>query len=70
MLASVFRRLYFTNKINFENIFIKVFERPRRVMNMPNEEIKTSNYISKLMPQRLDESKSPSEYQLLYFIFG
>ena len=37
---------------------------------MPNEEIKSSNYQSMLMPHRLDESKSPSEYQFIIFFFN
>ena len=64
MLASVFRRLYYTNKVNFENIFIKVLERSRRVANIPVEETKTQNLAIKYMQNRLDESKSASEIQV------
>ena len=63
MLASVFRRLYYTNKVNFENLFLKIAERSRRVANLPVEETKGQDLKSKFMSilSKRDESKSASE---------
>ena len=52
MLASVFRRLYYTDKSNFENLFIKIIDRSRRVANMPEEEIKSWNLKSICMSKK------------------
>ena len=60
MLASVFRRLYYTDKMNFENLFIKIIDRSKKVANMPVEEVKTRNLIPTSLLNRQDESKSPS----------
>ena len=60
MLASVFRRLYFTDKVNFENLFIKIAERSRKVTNLPIEEVKSRNVKSIFMSERQEDSKSPS----------
>ena len=66
MLASVFRRLYYTNKTNFENLFIKVSERTRKAGNMPAEETKGQDLKSRFMSilSRNDESKSTSEIEI------
>ena len=61
MLASVFRRLYYTDKINFENLFIKIIDRSKiKVANMPVEEVKMRNLKSIFVLNWQDESKSPS----------
>ena len=66
LLASVFRRLYFTNKANLENVFLKVIDRSRRVANMPEEESKRGDLRSKFMSilSRRDESNAQSDITL------
>ena len=66
MLASVFRRLYYTDKSNFENLFIKIIDRSRRVANAPVEETKRQDMRSKFMSilSKRDESKSASEIDI------
>ena len=60
MLSSVFRRLYYTNKVNFENIFIKVMDRSKKIAQMPEEESKGENLKSKFMSilSKRDDSRS------------
>ena len=64
MLASVFRRLYFTNKFNFENLFIRAIERSNRIANIPTEEVKMPKIECILRSNKQDESKSPSEIEV------
>ena len=64
MLASVFRRLYFTNKNSFEDQLNKIVDRPRKVANMPIEEIKGKNIRSIFMSNRRDDSRSHSEIRV------
>ena len=66
MLASVFRRLYYTDKSNFENLFIKIIDRSRRIANAPIEETKEQDMRSKFLSilSKCDESKSASEIEV------
>ena len=47
MLASVFRRLYYTNKVNFENLLVNISERSNRVFDKHIEEDKEHDILNK-----------------------
>ena len=47
MLASVFRRLYYTNKVNFENLLVNINERSNRVFDKHIEEDKEQDTLNK-----------------------
>ena len=56
MLSSVFRRLYFTNPPNFENLALKILSNNRNKIKQIPEEIKTANGV------RTATQKSSSKY--------
>ena len=62
MMSSVFRRLYYTNKVNFEHLFTIAIDRSNRIANMPEEESKGENFQSKFKSiiSKKDESRSQS----------
>ena len=63
MLSSVFRRLYYTSKVNDENLLVKINHKSKQVANMPDEEIKGKSINSIYMSNRQEE-KSPSQIHL------
>ena len=64
MLSSVFRRLYYTNKLNFDSLAIKIMDRSRKIASVLVEEDKqpdkknNKSYTTKL---KYDDSKSYSD---------
>ena len=66
MLASVFRRLYYTNKVNFEDLFIKMNERSKLFDKKPVEENKEQNFKFNIMSHRKRNSNLHSEIQIGY----
>ena len=66
MLASVFRRLYYTNKTNVDNLAINIEDRSRRVTCKPIEENKEQDLkINNTMMKRI-EVRPPLEVQIDY----
>ena len=66
MLASVFRRLYFTNKLNYEEELITNNKTSRKVSSKPIEENKESNFKLKMMTKIKNSSRPSSEVQIDY----
>ena len=64
MLSSVFRRLYFTNHINFKNLKVKKIDSKRKVMNSIKEETKVSQNRKSTINSRIDDAKDLSEIGL------
>ena len=66
MLSSVFRRLYFTNHINFENLTVKMIDRRRKVMNSIREETKANQNRNRnpTINSRVDDAKDLTEIGL------
>lgn len=63
LLSSVFRRLYFTNPLNFESIVLKVLGMRNKVKQMPEEDKSMSHY-KQMNPSNLskfDDSSSNND---------
>ena len=66
LFSSVFRRLYYTNKIGFESLLFKVLDRSNKISNKLVEESKDIDNRSKVISKnsRIDDSRDCTDIDL------
>ena len=68
MYSSVFRRLYYTNNINFQSLAVNILDKSKKVSNMLYEEEKEHENKTKTLSvnSRIDDARNYTDIDLQY----